>query len=189
MRELSQLWRGFFTSLLDAMEGPAGAHDVLGPKAKQVFKMIEKGKVAGPLVEKFKAIQAKSGDDAALTFLAAEADGFHTTPYGFCINSFTVDPCPKHIECFNGCRNLSVSDLPEHRKNLVRLEGQLKLAVNEIESRDSKSIGRDNQLKHALIRLENVNKVLEMQGGGRPFPEGADLAKPILHSPDTVIDE
>lgn len=92
---------------LDAMSSPAGAEEALGPKAMQTLKLITKGKVTGPLVDQFKKIQQESGDDAAFTFLAAEADGFHTTPYGFCINSFTVDPCPKHLECFNGCRHLS----------------------------------------------------------------------------------
>lgn len=174
---------------LDAMDSPSDVRDMLGPKAQQAFKMITTGKVAGPLVDQFKQIQKISGDDDALSFLAAEADGFHTTPYGFCINSFTVDPCPKHLECFNGCRHLSVSNLPEHRKNLVRLEGQLRIAVDEIESRPSKSIGRDNQLKHALSRLENVKKALEIQGIGRPFPDGADLAAPVMYSPGAVIDE
>lgn len=174
---------------LDAMDAPPGADDMLGPKALQALKLISAGKVAGALVDQFKMIQKTRGDDDALEFLAAEADGFHTTPYGFCINSFTVDPCPKHLECFNGCRHLSVTNLPKHRENLVRLEGQLRLAVNEIESRSSNSIGRDNQLKHAKSRLENVTKALEMQIDGRPFPNGLDLSKPVLYSPGTLIDE
>ncbi|WP_229490829.1 hypothetical protein [Pseudoduganella namucuonensis] len=38
-----------------------------------------------------------------------EADGFHASPYGHCLNSFTVDPCPKHLECFANCRHLSAT--------------------------------------------------------------------------------
>ncbi len=68
-----------------------------------VARMIKAGKASGPIVDSFKKIQRTHGDDAAFDFLKVEADGFHSTPYGHCINSFTVDPCPKHLECFAGC--------------------------------------------------------------------------------------
>lgn len=174
---------------LDAMDPPAGGGEVLGPKAIQAFKLISNGKVAGPLVEQFRKIQKRNGDEAAFAFLAAEADGFHSTPYGFCINSFTVDPCPKHLECFNGCRHLAVTNLPAHRENLVRLAGQLQVAVEEISARSSSSIGRENQLKHAYSRLENVRRVLAADPAGHPFPDGPDLSKPIVYSPGSLIDE
>lgn len=54
-----------------------------------------------------KEIQRLEGDEAAFVFLATEADGFHSTPYGHCLNSFTVEPCPKALECFAGCRHLA----------------------------------------------------------------------------------
>nr|WP_158447301.1 hypothetical protein [Paraburkholderia sp. BL8N3] len=41
----------------------------------------------------FKRIQTEHGDEAAFTWLAASSDGFHVTPYGFCTNSFSVNPC------------------------------------------------------------------------------------------------
>ncbi|HJW74342.1 MAG: hypothetical protein A2V77_12330 [Anaeromyxobacter sp. RBG_16_69_14] len=85
---------------LDAMELPPGAEDALGEKAQHAFKLIARANAAGPLVNEFKRLQREAGDAAAFEFLRVEADGFHTTPYGFCVNSFTVDPCPKHLECF-----------------------------------------------------------------------------------------
>lgn len=164
---------------LDAIDIPQIAETTLGPKAQQAFRMIAAGKVKGPLVEEFLSIQREQGDDRAFEFLAAEADGFHTTPYGFCVNSFTVDPCPKHLECYNGCRHLSTTVLPSHRINLERLQVQLKTAVATIEARPSDSIGRLNQLNHAKIRLINLQKALDSIPGTKPFENGADLSQPI----------
>jgi len=115
----------------------------LGEKSATVARLIKSGKARGPIVEAFKTIQQTQGEDAALEYLRAEADGFHSTPYGHCINSFTVDPCPKHLECFTGCRHLSATDLTENRHNLVQLEIRLETAVQAIEARQQR-IGRSS---------------------------------------------
>ncbi len=118
----------------------------LGEKSATVARLIKSGKARGPIVEAFKNIQQTQGEDAALEFLRGEADGFHSTPYGHCINSFTVDPCPKHLECFTGCRHLSASDLTENRDNLVQLQVRLETAVQAIEARQQR-IGRATPLE------------------------------------------
>ncbi|WP_124299463.1 hypothetical protein [Pseudomonas chlororaphis] len=174
---------------LAAIDLPEVAETALGPKAQQVFRMIAAGKVKGPLVEEFLRIQREQGDDTAFAFLAAEADGFHTTPYGFCVNSFTVDPCPKHLECYNGCRHLSTTELPAHRINLERLQEQLKTAVVTIEARPSQSIGRSNQLMHAKTRLDNLQKALDSLPGTKPFENGADLSQPISPIQRSLFDD
>ncbi|MDZ7514408.1 hypothetical protein U5F72_21675, partial [Stenotrophomonas muris] len=94
---------------LDQLELPPDVEMALGEKASTVAKMIQSGKASGPIVDAFKKIQSAEGDTAAFEFLKVEADGFHATPYGHCLNSFTVDPCPKHLECFSGCRLLSAT--------------------------------------------------------------------------------
>lgn len=162
---------------LDTMEIPMEVEFALGEKATTVAKMISSGKAHGPIVDAFKRIQATEGDTAAFEYLKAEADGFHATPYGHCLNSFTVDPCPKHLECFSGCRHLSATNLPEQRAALIRLEGKLATALELAESRPSKSIGRKNQIAHATERLGGVRKILAAQEGEHPFPDGPDLSK------------
>ncbi|MGF6651792.1 hypothetical protein OKW34_002354 [Paraburkholderia youngii] len=136
------------------------------------------GKANGPIVDTFRRIQATEGETAAYEYLRAEADGFHATPYGDCLNSFTVDPCPKHLECFADCRHLSATDLPEHRQNLIRLEGNFKLALETIRGRPSTSIGWKNQLDHVEKRLAAVQKLLATGSGEHPFPDGVDLSAP-----------
>lgn len=164
---------------LEQIEIPQDIEIMLGEKATTVAKLIKGGKANGPIVDAFRRIQAADGDAAAYEYLRAEADGFHVTPYGHCLNSFTVDPCPKHLECFADCRHLSATDLPEHRQNLVRLEGKFKLALETIRARSSTSIGWKNQLEHAEKRLAGVQKLLATPLGEHPFPDGVDLSVPL----------
>lgn len=161
---------------LDEIEMPDELEILLGDKATTVAKMIATGRANGPIVDSFRQIQRRQGDAAAYEFLRAEADGFHATPYGHCLNSFTVDPCPKHLECFSGCRHLSATDLPENRHNLIRLEGKLKGAIETIKTRPSTSIGWQNQLEHAVKRLNGVQTLLATPAGRPVFPDGPDLS-------------
>ncbi|MFM0218016.1 hypothetical protein [Paraburkholderia caledonica] len=171
---------------LDQLELPDAWADIIGSeKVATVAKLIEMGRTQGPIVREFKRIQAEEGDDAALRFLVAEADGFHATPYGFCLNSFTVDPCPKHLECFTGCRHLSATDLPENRRNVVVLHGRLKQALEKAEARPPGSVGRENQIAHGRTRLEGVERLMTTRPGAQVFPEGPDLSQP--NQPRSVL--
>jgi hypothetical protein len=157
----------------------------LGDKAGSVAKLIETGRANGPIVKEFKRLRDSEGDSSAYSFLKAEADGFHATPYGHCLNSFTVDPCPTHLECFNGCGHLSATDLPENRAHLIQLQGKLKDALELAKAKPSKSVGRDNQILHAETRIDAVNRLLATPAGERVFPGGPDLSLPksrsVLH--------
>lgn len=157
-----------------------------GSTAATLAKMVQVGKANGPIVREFKRIQVEEGDMEALKFLMAEADGFHTTPYGTCLNSFTVDPCPKQLECFNDCRHLSATDMPEHQANLVTLHGRLALALEHAQSKPEGTIGRANQIAHAQKRLEGVEKLLATSPGERVFPHGADLSQINKH--ESILD-
>lgn len=161
---------------LDSIELPPEVEASLGSKASTVARLIKSGRATGPMVSSFKRIQREDGEEAAFEFLKAESDGFHSTPYGHCINSFTVDPCPKNLECFAGCCHLTATNLPENRRHLETLEGRLKAALSEAQARPTTSIGRQNQISHATIRLDAVRKLLDSPTGERVFPHGPDLS-------------
>jgi hypothetical protein len=167
------------TSLPDEWEA------YLGPKASTVAKLVEAGRANGPIVREFKRLQAGDGDEAAYSFLKAEADGFHATPYGHCLNSFTVDPCPTNLECFNGCRHLSATNLPENRHHLVQLQGKLRDALAAAWDKSTKSIGRENQIRHAEVRLAGVTQLLNTAAGECVFPDGQDLS--VSNKPASVL--
>lgn len=162
---------------LAAIDLPPEAQ-ALPEKARSVAAMIKAGKVAGPIIDTFRRVQREHGDQRAFEFLSAEADGFHATPYGFCINSFTVDPCPKHLQCFDGCNHLVATELDRHRQNLEQTRERTAVAAQEIRQRKG-GIGRDNQLRHAEQLLVSLDKILSTQPGERPFTDGQDLSRPV----------
>ena len=172
---------------LQDVDIPPLAAEKLGPRAQEAMRMIIANKVSGPIVDEFRRIQREHGDDAAFDYLDAEADGLHVTPYGFCLNSFTVDPCPKHLECFNGCGHLTRSDVPEERQNLESLRDRTKRAIEKIEASPPGGIGRENQLRHAREHLANIEKVLAAEPGSRPFPDGPDLFRAIEEKLGTTV--
>ena len=162
---------------LERIEIPEEIEAYLGHKATTVAKLIKAGKASGPIVEEFKKIQREAGDDTAFEYLRAEADGFHSTPYGHCINSFTVDPCPKNLECFAGCCHLTATNLTENRMHLETLERRFAVALSESQARPAGSTGRKNQIYHATVRLESIRKLLATPVGERVFPNGKDFSK------------
>ncbi|CCV09558.1 conserved exported hypothetical protein [Mesorhizobium metallidurans STM 2683] len=175
---------------LDSIALPDVPTDALGPSARQTLGMILAGKVEGPIVEEFRQIQSREGDEAAFSYLEAEADGLHVTPYGFCLNSFTVDPCPKHLECFNGCRHLTRTEIDAERRALETLRERMQRTVDQIlaTAEPHRSIGWQNQFTHARTRLENIERTLMTTPGERPFPSGADLSRPLpQRSPATIL--
>jgi hypothetical protein len=166
---------------------PRKTSNKLPPKAQDTLKLIKTGQVAGRIVDEFKRVQSQEGEDAALQFLAAEADGFHATPYGFCLNSFTVDPCPKHLECFNGCRHFTTTKDSSHHANLAKIQKQLETAAATIEARPANSVGHQNQLTDVRRKLVNVRRAISAVPGDRPFPDGPDLFRGV--GGGTLLDE
>jgi len=146
-RQLAQSYEYDHRSLsedLDQVELKPEVEDRLGEKSATILRLMKSGKARGPIVNAFKQIQLTDGEDAAIEYLAVEADGFHSTPYGHCINSFMVDPCQKHLECFTGCKHLSATDLAQTRHNLVQLETRFAFAIKVIEERKSQNLGNGN---------------------------------------------
>ncbi|WP_229007327.1 hypothetical protein [Methylophilus sp. Leaf408] len=162
---------------LDHIDLPPEVETTLGVKAATVARLIKAGRASGPIVQQFRKIQHEDGEDAAFEYLKVEADGFHSTPYGHCINSFTVDPCPKHLECFSGCRHLTATNLPENISNLIKLERRFQVALTEAQAKPANTIGRSNQIEHATIRLESIRKILKTPTGAQVFPEGQDFSR------------
>lgn len=169
---------------------PKGA-EAMAPRAQETLQMIMAKKIRGPIVDEFLKIQEDMGDDEAFHYLSAEADGLHATPFGFCVNSFTVDPCPKHLECYD-CRHLTRSGVPEEQQRLEKLKHRMIDVVNVIEASppEARNIGWQNQLNHAQSRLESLEKILVTAPLAHPFPDGKDLysAVEVKHG-TSILDE
>lgn len=172
---------------LNEIEVPLDAHSKLGMNGTYVAKLIIGGFVSGPIAETFRKTQKESGDDAAFEYLRGEADAFHVTPYGFCFRSFTVEPCPKQLECFNNCNQLSATDNPQNIIWLNKLESRIETRITEIKRHDSKTVGWQNQLRDAESKLEALRKIKNTRPGKFVFPKGENLFEQTKKR--TVLDE
>lgn len=162
---------------LSFIDLPTQALAVIPPGSPQdlVARMVLSGHAAGSaLAQSFREIQRNYGDSAAFKYLAANADGFHVTPYGFCTNSFSMNPCSRHLKCFDGCRHFAASGRPEHIISLTALKKSLTTMRDAAMSRPVNSVGRKNQVAHAEKLLSGVTAALEAQPSASVFPDGPD---------------
>lgn len=160
---------------------PIVAKRIISPdgSASVVAKLVVGGFIQNSgIAQTFLHIQREQGDDAAFIYLVANADGFHVTPYGFCVNSFAMNPCARHLKCFDNCKHYAPSGAPEHRIALELLRDRLKLMRNKAESRPGNSIGRSNQIEHASALVSGVEAALVGQPGVPLFPFGQDYSRP-----------
>ncbi|MGJ7571570.1 hypothetical protein ACSFBX_13635 [Variovorax sp. RB2P76] len=140
-------------------------------------KMVISGNAnTSHLGKSFKRIQAEHGDEAAFRYLAANSDGFHVTPYGFCTNSFSINPCARHLKCFDNCKHFTASGLNEHRVSLGELRARLLEMRKAATAKPCQAIGRANQIAHATRLIEGVDAALEAQPNSNVFADGEDHA-------------
>ena len=164
---------------LNFVKLPAAAEQTVqkGSMQELVAKMVVSGVVAGShLAESFAKIQREHGDDAAFQYLVANSDGFHVTPYGFCTNSFSVNPCARHLKCFDNCRHFAASGSFEHRVSLEGLREKLSTMRDMANARPALSVGRKNQIANVERLLHGVEKALTAQPSTLIFPEGSDYS-------------
>lgn len=160
---------------------PPSALKIIKPGSAQelIAKMVVSGVAAGSHIsESFKKIQAEHGDESAFLYLSANSDGFHVTPYGFCTNSFSVNPCARHLKCFDGCKHFAASGRREHIVTLESLKTKLLVMRDKASAKPANSIGRKNQISHAEKLLVGVERTLDSQPLALVFPDGADHSEP-----------
>ena len=162
---------------LDAMELPEGSEDLLTGPARDAFKLISAGRAQGPIADEFRRIQKAEGDEAAIVFLATEADGMQITPYGLCMNSFVVEPCPKHLECFNGCCHLVRTGSALEERQLDKLAGRYRTLLSTIDKHPGTQASKAAARRQAEERLTAIEQARGTAPGKQVFPDGPDLGK------------
>ncbi|MNU97750.1 site-specific tyrosine recombinase XerD [compost metagenome] len=156
---------------------PQAAKSGMKPGSPQelVAKMVVSGLAEESHIAKsFKSIQSAHGDEVAFTYLASNSDGFHVTPYGFCTNSFSLNPCARHLKCFDQCKHYAASGLPVHRITLEKLKISLTSMRSAALSKPAISVGRRNQIAHADRLIAGVSAALDAQPKTAVFPDGRD---------------
>ena len=164
------------------LPSPAEPRIAKGTTQELVAKMVVSGVAAtSHLGQSFKKIQLEHGDDAAFSYLAANSDGFHVTPYGFCTNSFSVNPCSRHLKCFDNCKHFAPTGMAEHVVTLQDLRKNLLTMRDVAQRKPATTVGRKNQIAHAERLVRGVDAALAAQPGLPVFPQGTDHSSP---SPD-----
>jgi hypothetical protein len=161
---------------LEAINIPDEDYDRLGSQAADTYKLIKSDRVSGPIVDEFRHLQVTHGDDVAFEFLSAETDGLHVTPYGLCLNSFSIDPCPKNLECFTGCCHLGRTERTDEQANLEQLHQRLSAVAQKLTETppDQRKWGWNNQMTHVTERLAGIDAALKTRPGTKVFPDGND---------------
>lgn len=161
------------------MELPKGTADLLIGPARDAFKLIASNRGSGKLVTEFRRIQKDEGDEAAIVFLATEADGMQITPYGLCLNSFVVEPCPRHLECFGGCSHLMRTGRPSETAQLQKLADRYRTVLASIDQHPGSEGAKAKAKAQAAARLAAIEQTIATKVGEPVFPEGADLSRPF----------
>jgi len=166
---------------LKDVEIPEKAAKLIAPGTPQetVAKMVLSDLFGGsPIAVAFRKIQSENGDEAAFMYLAQNSDGFHATPYGFCITSFAVNPCVRHLKCFDNCRHYLPSGMKEHRVSLESLRANLRVMRDTAAAKPLASMGRKNQVAHAERLISGIDLALAAQPNVPLFNDGPDHSKP-----------
>ncbi|MEL4169292.1 hypothetical protein [Pseudomonas sp. ZS001] len=136
---------------------------------------IRKGEIQGALTDSYHALLSDKGTNTAEAFLTVHATALHVTPFGGCIHDFSQAPCPKHLQCWNGCSHLHLMGTPSERANLEKQAENLTTAITIMRDAGAGEAGSDVWLADQEDKLNNLKSVLARDtnvGVQRVFPDG-----------------
>ena len=136
---------------------------------------IRDKRIQGALTDSYHALLSDKGTTTAEAFLTVHATALHVTPFGGCIHDFSQAPCPKHLQCWNGCSHLHLMGTPSERANLERQAENLTTAITIMRDAGAGEAGSDVWLADQEDKLNNLKSVLARDtnvGVQRVFPNG-----------------
>lgn len=132
-------------------------------------------RIQGALTDSYHALLLDKGTSTAEAFLTVHATALHVTPFGGCIHDFSQAPCPKHLQCWNGCSHLHLIGTTSERANLKKQAKNLTKAISIMRKSGSGEAGSDVWLADQEDKLKNLKSVLARDtntGVQRVFPNG-----------------
>jgi hypothetical protein len=136
---------------------------------------IRDKRIQGALTDSYHALLSDKGTTTADAFLTVHATALHVTPFGGCIHDFSQAPCPKHLQCWNGCSHLHLMGTPSERANLMKQADNLTTAITIMRDAGAGEAGTDVWLVDQQEKLNNLKSVLTRDtdvGVQRVFPNG-----------------
>lgn len=139
---------------------------------------IRDKRIQGALTDSYHALLSDKGTITADAFLTVHATALHVTPFGGCIHDFSQAPCPKHLQCWNGCSHLHLMGTPSERTNLEKQAENLTAAITIMRDAGAGEAGSDVWLADQEDKLNNLKSVLARDTSGgvqRVFPNGRPI--------------
>ncbi|MFJ3681475.1 hypothetical protein [Pseudomonas sp. NPDC090208] len=136
---------------------------------------IRDKRIQGALTDSYHALLSDKGTTTAEAFLTVHATALHVTPFGGCIHDFSQAPCPKHLQCWNGCSHLHLMGTTSERANLEKQAENLAVAITVMRDAGVGEAGSDVWLADQEAKLNNLKAVLARdtnEGAQRVFPNG-----------------
>jgi hypothetical protein len=139
---------------------------------------IRDKRIHGALTDSYHALLSDKGTTTAEAFLTVHVTAQHVTPFGGCIHDFSQAPCPKHLQCWNGCSHLHLMGTPSERVNLEKQAKNLTKAISIMRDAGTGEAGSDVWLADQENKLNNLKSVLarDTNGGVQSvFPNGRPI--------------
>jgi integrase len=124
---------------------------------------IRAGRYFGPVAITYWEMVARGDPGAADAYLSRQVQSGHVTPWGFCKRDLRVEPCEKHLACFNACEHYLATR--KNAKEVTALEDLLARISDQIDDAEATLAtgGRlpPGYLDDARTKLLNVRLTLE----------------------------
>ena len=157
------------------------AFNSISEKLTFLHEGIRTNKILGNITDTYNLLIKKKGIDTAETFLKTHAHAIHLTPFGGCTHDFSQAPCPKHLQCWNGCSHLHRTNTPGETE---RIKEQLEFSTKALEEMKSNSeeYGSNVWIKDLENKVANLKKAIMIKPSTSPIPvspEGIQMTIPI----------
>lgn len=124
---------------------------------------IRSGRYFGPVAITYWEMVARGDPEAADAYLRRQIQSGHVTPWGFCKRDLRVEPCEKHLACFNACEHYLATR--RNAQEVAALEDLVARIREQIQAAEATLAagGRlpPGYLEDARTKLFNVRLTLE----------------------------
>lgn len=159
----------------------------LSPEEKLNFihDGVRNKKILGNITDTYHFVKSTQGLDKAESFLKIHGLAIHLTPFGGCTHDFSLSPCQKHLQCYNGCSHLHRTNTPGETE---RLKEQLELSKQALESMKKDNDGEyglDKWTADLEKKISNIEKAINLKPDDTPIPVFPD-GKPFTIALDQM---
>ena len=146
--------------------------------------------IMGEITDTYHSIKSNHSFEKAESFLNTHAMALHLTPFGGCTHDFSQAPCPKHLQCWNGCFHLHRTNTPGETE---RIEEQLSLSKEVLKKMNSEGEG---EFGASVWKADIEKKIANLERGllikvGREdvpvFPDGKPVTIAINNRKNSSV--